>query len=128
MSEQDANYEFSAAQNRLLRDFSAKLKATASAAWICAGASLLAVIPLVLEARWGWLPLPILLAVYLAWVGGRTRHAASDLETIAATTGADIEHLMHAIGDLHALYRVKMYLVLIFMALVLMVALAGPAA
>lgn len=126
---QDPNgFEFTPAQDRKFRDFATKLKATATAAWVCAVAALLAVIPVALEARWMWIVLPVALAGYLAWVGRRTRHAAVDLEKIATTTGADIEHLMHAMADLHALYRLKMYLVLIFMAAVLMLALAGPAA
>lgn len=128
MAEGENDFEFTPGQNRMFLDFATKLKATATAAWICALAALLSVLPVALEARWTWVVLPIALAVYLGWVGRKTRHAAADLEKIATTTGADVEHLMHAMADLHALYRLKMYLVLIFMAAVLMLALAGPAA
>ena len=128
MTKSDETFEFSSAHNLLFRDFATKLRTTATAAWVCAVAALASVVPLVLESRFSWCIVPVALAAYLGWVGARTRHAAGDLEQIASTSGADIEHLMHAMTDLHALYRFKMYLVLIFMALVLMLALAGPAA
>ena len=116
MTKSDEAYEFSTAHNVLFLDFAAKLRTTATAAWVCAVAALASVVPLVLESRFVWCIVPVALAAYLGWVGARTRHAAGDLDQVVSTSGADIEHLMHAMTDLHALYRLKMYLVLIFMA------------
>lgn len=120
--------ELTAEQNQIVAALGRKLKATASVARGLAAMSFISIVPTVLFAPIAWGIAPLLLGLYLAFVAKRTHVAAVEFAKVVRSTGSDLTHLMTALVQLHELYRLKIYLVLIVLAIGLLLAVAGPAA
>ena len=110
-------YEFTQKQNALVRALATRMRLV--------GAGLLAVAVMLLAvAVFGRVDVPSLLTVLgvvLGCIGFWSIRAAVEMRAIVRTRGADIPHLIRALGELRKLYDVQLWVIA---ALVLLVALS----
>ena len=120
--------EMSSAQNSLLSELGHNLHATASTASLTALMAFIAIFATLWFGHAAWAVLPLLVGLYLTWVSRETRRAACEFDEVVHSSGHDISHLMEALRHIHRLYRIKIYLLMVLLALALLLAFAGPTA
>lgn len=126
-------YEFSGSQNELIADLAKKMNFVGIL--LIAGAILSiisGVVVLIAAFSRGIFDLSsIIQGVLFLLVGLWTRNAAQSFKRVVSTSGADIENLMGALGELRKLYTLQYWLaiiVLIFLVLTLALAIISAIA
>ncbi|MBV8883034.1 MAG: hypothetical protein JO235_03405 [Chroococcidiopsidaceae cyanobacterium CP_BM_RX_35] len=121
-------YEFSGSQNALIGDLAKKMNFVGIL--MIAGAILGLIsgfVTLFVGSSRGLFDFSSLIqGVLLLLIGLWTRNAAQSFKQVVYTTGADIENLLGALGELRKLYTLQYWLtiiVLIFLAIALILAL-----
>ncbi len=121
--------ELSPSQSGVVAALGKRLRATASVARGVGAMALVAIVPTVLLVHPMWGAVPLLFGLYLFYVARRTLLASAEFQQIVGTSANDLSHLIAALVQLHDLYRMKVYLVLVLVTLGLLLAFAGgPAA
>lgn len=128
-----SEYEFSGSQNELIGDLAKKMSFVGILMIAGAVLSLIAGIITLFAgftgASQGSFDLSsIIQGVLLLLIGIWTRNAAQSFKRVVNTTGADIENLVGALGELRKLYTLQYWLTiiaLIFLALALILALVA---
>jgi hypothetical protein len=108
-------YEFSNSQNELIGDLARKMNFVGILMIVGAVLSLvLGVMVLFVSSTKGRFDLsPIIQGFFLLLTGLWTRNAAQSFKRVVTTTGADIENMLGALGELRKLYTLQYWLIII---------------
>lgn len=110
-------YEFSGSQNQLIGDLGQKMNFVGILMIVGAVLALISgVITLFAGAARGMFDFSaIIQGVFLLLTGIWTRNAAQAFKRVVNTTGADIENMLGALGELRKLYTLQYWLIMIML-------------
>lgn len=110
-------YEFSSSQNQLIGDLGQKMNFVGILMIVGAVLALISgVITLFAGAARGTFDFSaIIQGVFLLLTGIWTRNAAQAFKRVVNTTGADIENMLGALGELRKLYTLQYWLIMIML-------------
>ncbi len=117
---QQAEYEFDTAQEEALADLARYIGGSGLSSWgIAAVCGAVSIVSFRGESS-GLGFLAAVFAVYFVLAAFWVTRASNSLRAIVATRGRDQTHLLHAVNRLARYYRLKLWLLLAFLAIVLL--------
>jgi hypothetical protein len=125
-----SEYEFSKSQNELIGDLGKKMSFVATLSIVVGVIFLIFGIIILISAfsqpqSFAEAINTLIQGIFFLLIGIWTRNAGSAFKRIVTTSGADIENLMGALGELRKLYTLQYWLVILVLVFVILAIVGG---